>query len=95
MYLDCLSYRFGRRTTTASAGSEKNRFSDAAFVFKVMLESVRKSYERRVGEIVPFVPGFLVAHRGQSKGIAEGQCPISDPELQVLYENATINYEDT
>lgn len=51
MYLDCLCYRFMDLSGTKAEGIEDAVDPDIMFVFKMMLGSVKRSYEKRVGDI--------------------------------------------
>lgn len=80
MYLDCLCYRFQHLSSTkATDSSDHPKNPDVLYVFKMLLGSVKKSYERRVGNIKP--ESFVVDH-GKAVGAARGHCPINDPTLK-------------
>lgn len=51
MYLDCLCYRFMDLSGTKAESIEDAVDPDIMFVFRMMLGSVKKSYEKRVGDI--------------------------------------------
>jgi len=80
MYLDCLCYRFQHLSSTKASvdSSENPKNPDILYVFKMLLGSVKKSYERRVGNIKP--ESFVVEH-GKAVGAARGHCPMLDPNL--------------
>jgi hypothetical protein len=92
MYLDCLCYRFQSLTSTLPEGGEPPKRPDAPYVMKMMLESVKKSYERRVAKIEP---GFFVINDGYGSGIAKGHCPMMDPTLKTLFDNAALTYDES
>jgi len=74
MYLDALCYRLqALSSANPRAGTPRN--PDPLFVFKMVLSSVKKSYEKRVANIKPDV--FVVDRRGH--------CPILDPSLQQYF----------
>lgn len=83
MYLDALCYRFQALSSTTPSGPNdpppKN--PDVLYVFKMMMGSVKKSYERRVSKIQPNVVEVYSAH------IVKGHCPITDPSLSVYFDN--------
>ncbi|TVY94479.1 hypothetical protein LAWI1_G001210 [Lachnellula willkommii] len=82
MYLDCLCYRFQHLSSTKTSSEDDNhpKNPDVLYVFKMLLASVKKSYERRLGNIKP--ESFVVQH-GKAAGVAMGHCPIMDPSLSV------------
>ena len=83
MYLDCLCYRFQHLSSTkTSHDAEHPKNPDILYVFKMLLGSVKKSYERRVGNIKPET--FLMDH-AKGAGAARGHCPVMDPSLQVYF----------
>ncbi len=88
MYLDCLSYRFQQMTSTPSTGPGTPKHPDAAYVMKMMLGSLKKSYERRVSVIEP---GFFV---NDVASVVRGRCPIMDLSLKNYFDGATLNYEE-
>lgn len=92
MYLDALCYRFQSITSTPQRGADLPKNPDAVYVMKKMLESVRKSYERRVAKIEP---GFLIVSDGNAIGIATGHCPMMDPTLKVLFDEAVFTYDES
>ncbi|TVY71335.1 hypothetical protein LSUE1_G008616 [Lachnellula suecica] len=83
MYLDCLCYRFQHLSSTkvSPEDSEHPKNPDVLYVFKLLLASVKKSYERRIGNIKPetFAIDF-----GNGAGPARGHCPILDPNLRTF-----------
>jgi hypothetical protein len=89
MYLDCLCYRFQLLSSTPPDGSETPKNPDVLYVFKMVLGSVKKSYERRVAQIEP---GFLVVDHGKAIGVARGHCPILDPTLGPLFDISDSTY---
>ncbi len=88
MYLDCLSYRFQQMTSTPSTGPGTPKHPDAAYVMKMMLGSVKKSYEQRVSGIEPGIFVHDVA------SVVRGRCPIMDPSLKNYLDGATLNSEE-
>ena len=83
MYLDAMCYRFqALSSANPRAGTPRN--PDPLYVFKMVLSSVKKSYEKRVANIMP--DDFAVDHRGR--------CPVLDPSLQ-QYFNAEVSGEST
>lgn len=86
MYLDCICYRFqSQSSTSASSSQSRKQNPDILFVFKMMLESVKTSYERRVSNIVPTVEAPI-------DKIARGYCPIQDPTLNEYFNIADSTY---
>ena len=84
MYLDCLCYRFQTLSSTIPDGSDPPKNPDVLYVFKMVLESVKKSYERRVSNIKP---DFFIVDHGTAIGVARGHCPMLDPTLSVYFNN--------
>lgn len=82
MYLDCLCYRFQQLSSTKTSSEDDNhpKNPDVLYVFKMLLASVKKSYERRLGNIKP---ESVVVQYGKAAGVAMGHCPIMDPSLSV------------
>jgi hypothetical protein len=56
MYLDCLCYRFQHLSCTPANANEPPKNPDVFYIFKMVLGSVKNSYEGRVAKITP---GFL------------------------------------
>jgi hypothetical protein len=81
MYLDVLSYRFQAVSSTPS--SERPKDPDIFYVFKLIIGSVKKSYERRVAAITP---KSFVVEMGNAVGAARGHCPMLDPNLAVYFD---------
>lgn len=92
MYLDALCYRFQSITSTPQQGVDLPKNPDAVYVMKKMLESVKKSYERRVAKIEP---GFFIMSDSNAIGIAAGRCPMMDPTLRVLFEESAFTYDES
>ncbi|KAF4635325.1 hypothetical protein G7Y89_g2780 [Cudoniella acicularis] len=82
MYLDCLCFRFQQISTSTPIGSEMPKNPDVLYVFKMVLGSVKKSYEKRVSLIQP---GSFAVSYGNAVGAARGHCPIHDPNLSVYF----------
>jgi hypothetical protein len=61
------------------------------FVFKLILGSVKKSYERRVAAITP---KSFVVEMGKAVGAARGHCPMLDPNLAVYFDS-DLEMEDS
>lgn len=74
MYLDAMCYRF-QALSSANPRLGTPRNPDHLYVFKMILSSVKKSYEKRVADIKPDL--FRVDRRGH--------CPILDPSLQQYF----------
>jgi hypothetical protein len=92
MYLDALCYRFQAISSTPTpSGSERPQDPDIFFVFKLILGSVKKSYERRVAAITP---KSFVVEQGKAVGAAKGHCPILDPSL-APYFDSDLEMEDS
>jgi hypothetical protein len=92
MYLDCLCYRFQHLSSTPSDTTETPKDPDVLYVFKMVLGSVKKSYERRVSKIEP---GLLIVDHDNAIGLARGHCPILDPTLKPLFEFSDSTYGDS
>ncbi|TVY30151.1 hypothetical protein LHYA1_G001118 [Lachnellula hyalina] len=86
MYLDCLCYRFQHLSSTKTSSEDVNhpRNPDVLYVFKMLLASVKTSYERRVANIKP---ESFVVQPGKIAGIAMGHCPIMDPSLSPYFNS--------
>jgi hypothetical protein len=92
MYLDALCYRFQAVSSTAiPSGSERPKDPDVFYVFKLILGSVKKSYERRVAAITP---KSFVLEMGKAVGAARGHCPMLDPSLAVYFDS-DLEMEDS
>jgi hypothetical protein len=92
MYLDCLCYRFQQLSITPADGTSPPKNPDVLFVFKMVLESVKKSYERRVAKIEP---GFFAINHGTVVGVARGHCPMHDPTLNIYFDKTDSAYESS
>ncbi|KAG0647752.1 Transcription factor himD [Hyphodiscus hymeniophilus] len=95
MYLDALCYRFQAvsSTDTPTSSSERAKDPDVFYVFKLILSSVKKSYERRVAAIAP--KSFIV-EMGKAVGPARGHCPMLDPNLSVYFDqNLEMQIDDS
>ena len=84
MYLDALSYRFlavsPTPTRSSSGSSETPRHWDWLHIFAVVLESVKRSFVRRVDSIQPVT--FLV-----DPSLARGpHCPMKDASLSAYFD---------
>ncbi|TAQ85997.1 hypothetical protein B7494_g5656 [Chlorociboria aeruginascens] len=84
VYLDCLCYRFQDLSSPSSpshspSSSSNTKQADILLVFKKILQSVKRSYERRVHGIMKdsFAEDF-----GNAAGVARGHCPMLDPSLK-------------
>lgn len=84
MYLDALCFRFHNTTSTPAVGHTPPKNPDILYVFKMILTSVKKSYERRVAKIEP---NFVPIEQPNNIGIARGHCPILDPSLNVYFDS--------
>lgn len=92
MYLDALCYRYQAISSTPTpSGSERPQDPDIFFVFKLILGSVKKSYEQRVAAITP--QSFAV-QMGNAVGAARGHCPMLDPSLAVFFDS-DLEIEDS
>jgi hypothetical protein len=89
MYLDALCFRFQSLSMVSSLGTSTPENPDILYVFKMIISSVKKSYECRVSDIQP---NFFAAERGNGIGIARGQCPISDPSLSIYLDSDDSSY---
>lgn len=76
-------------SSSTSSSSDNGHCStnppDVMFIFKMVLGSVKTSYERRVANIQP---NFFFVENGNAVGAARGHCPIKDPSLGVYFESA-------
>jgi hypothetical protein len=92
MYLDALCYRFQTVSSPHTPpGSERPQVPDVFFVFKLILGSVKKSYERRVASIAP---KSFVVEMGKAVGAARGHCPMLDSSLAVYFDS-DLEMEDS
>jgi hypothetical protein len=89
MYLDALCYRFEHLSVIPAGITETPKNPDVIYVFRMILKSCKKSYERRVSKIEP---GFLVVDHSNVIGVARGHCPILDPTLNPLFEISDSTY---
>jgi len=87
MYLDALCYRLQALSATPSSGTSVPRNPDILCVFKMILASVKKSYERRIAKIVP----EPVSVEG-GFAISKGHCPILDAGLKEYWDNDNSSY---
>jgi hypothetical protein len=90
MYLDALCYRFQHLSLTPLDTVETPQNPDVLYVFRMILRSCKKSYERRVSKIEP---GFVVVDHANVIGVARGHCPILDPTLNPLFDISDSAYE--
>lgn len=81
MYLDCLCWRFQSLSLVSNDAKSPQSF-DPLYIFRIVLESLKKSYLRRVADIKP--PSITTNLSSSSKG----QCPIRDPEINAYFESA-------
>ena len=65
------------------SGSERSADPDVFYVFKMILGSVKRSYERRVAAIVPKP---LATETGNAIRPGRGHCPMLDPNLAVYFD---------
>lgn len=86
MYLDALSYRFQALSTTQSDGDARPVNPDVMHVFKIVLGSVKKSYERRVNNIV------VIEQTIPPIGV-RGYCPMMDPKMDMFFGTPDSSYE--
>jgi len=89
MYLDALCYRFEHLSVIPAGITETPKNPDVIYVFRMILKSCKKSYERRVSKIEP---GFLVVDHANVIGVARGHCPIQDPTLNPLFDISDSTY---
>lgn len=87
MYLDCLCCRF--QNLSSSDGPTGSKSPDVLYVFKMVLRSVKNSYERRVESIKP---DFFVYETGSAVGISRDHCPMLDPSLNGYFESEERAY---
>jgi hypothetical protein len=87
MYLDALCYRFQTLSATPSSGTSVPRNPDILYVFKMILASVKKSYERRVAKIILEPATAEVGSR-----ISKGHCPILDPSMKPYWDNDNSSF---
>jgi hypothetical protein len=89
MFLDCLCYRMQGLSST-SQNDSKPRNPDGPFIFQMVLESIKKSHERRVAATPP-KPAQGASHY-KSFETANGspperlRCPMIDPNLMTYFE---------
>lgn len=82
MYLDCLCWRLQSLSSNSDEAEKSPQSFDPLYIFRVVLESLKNSYLRRVAEIKsPSIPANLSSRE-------KGQCPIRDPELNAYFESA-------
>ncbi|KAL3424957.1 zn 2cys6 transcription factor [Phlyctema vagabunda] len=81
MYLDCLCYRIQSLSQTFHDPNAKAL--DVMHIFKLILSSVKQSYEQRVSNIKP---NFFFVENGVAVGAARGHCPIFDPNLRPVFQ---------
>ncbi|TGO35324.1 hypothetical protein BHYA_0162g00120 [Botrytis hyacinthi] len=100
MYLEALCFRLSslslnsqvssgadiesRESGTRDEGSSKGKRKhyDTYFVMHGMLTTLKKTWEQRVEAIVP-----------KASVISRGKCPMFDPEMAPLLENANLNFD--
>lgn len=85
MYLDALSYRFQTLSSTPSDGEIRPVNPDVMYVFKIVLGSVKKSYERRVNNIITIEQSNPIGVRGY--------CPMMDAKLDMFFGTPDSSYE--
>jgi hypothetical protein len=87
MYLDALSYRFQTLSSTQSSSDSRPKNPDVLHVFKIVLGSVKKSYERRVNNIVTIEQANVTG-----TGTARGYCPMMDPKMDMFFGTPDSSY---
>ena len=93
MFLDCLAYRM--QALSSVPPTEPNpKAPDGPFIFRMVLESIKKSYEQRVALVTPTLSSIA----DQSLNAAAGfqtpvtspmdklHCPMNDRELLAFFE---------
>ncbi|KAH8591825.1 hypothetical protein B0O99DRAFT_266476 [Bisporella sp. PMI_857] len=90
MYLDALCYRFQALSGTSPRdGTPRN--PDPLYVFKMVLESVKRSYEKRVANIMP---KSISVEKGNAREMARGHCPVLDPTLKPYFTDFQVESEN-
>jgi hypothetical protein len=90
VYLDCLCYRFQQLSSTQSDNEKPPKNPDGLYVFKMIMGSVKRSYERRVAKIAA---DFFTVEHGNVVGDFKGHCPMLDPNLTVYFDPGTSTYD--
>lgn len=80
MYLDCFCFRLEKLSPPPSR--EASKIPDALHVFTIILDSVKKSYQRRVANIKPEISEPF----GSKTGPLKRHCPMNDPDLSEYLE---------
>jgi hypothetical protein len=84
MYLDCLCFRFQKLSGIPVEGEQIPKNPGLLFILKMILESLKKSYEKRVSQISSI--SFNIDY-GNAAGMFRTHCPIRDPSLNIYFED--------
>jgi len=94
MYLDCLCYRLGSLSSEPLCSIEPPKNPDAPLIFKMVLESVKKNMETRLGMTIPGSSLLLHTEPDNSPGSTVDDiatvlsyCPMLDPALVGFLES--------
>jgi hypothetical protein len=88
MYLDALSYRCQLISTTPvpSSAMDTPKNPDTMYILKMMLGSVKKSYENRLADIKPSSFDSTMDEGKVMAGMQFGSCPVHDQSLKVYFD---------
>jgi hypothetical protein len=95
MYLDCLCYRVQGLSSTSPDQGEGPKNPDGAFVFRMVLESIKRTYEKRAALSVTQLERLdasvecvtPISDQGSSSaGSAGFRCPMRDPSLKAYLD---------
>lgn len=93
MFLDCLCYRM--QALSSVPPTEPNpKAPDGPFIFKMVLESIKKSYEQRVALVTPSLSSIADQSMNAAAGfqtpvtssVNKLHCPMNDRELLAFFE---------
>jgi hypothetical protein len=95
MFIDCLCYRM-QGLSSVPATEPNPRAPDGPFIFRMMLESIKKSYEGRVALVTPSIAAVADQSANASAGAGFStpavspmdrlHCPMNDQELLTYFE---------
>lgn len=81
MYVDCLCWRFQSLSTTVEVPGQSPRNPDGLYVMRKILETVKKSYSKRVAAIKPPEMDVDV----DVAPMYTPHCPMKDPDMDSVF----------
>lgn len=100
MFLDCLCYRM-QALSSVPATEPNPKAPDGPFIFRMVLESIKKSYEARVALVTPAaaaveqgVNATAAFQTPIASPIDKLHCPMNDRELLSFFEPISQNLNE-